>query len=699
MANDKKPFRFSIRSKLLILTLTFLLVPYTAYRSLLELETSLRAGLETSLLEVGNSISAFLSNSENLLRQDISEDERFLFIHELRYPILLDGYGDEWSEFLPWANVYTSENDKKFSFRLMLGRYGKSLYIFLDVKDQKTIYHDPTYLDQLDSDHVTLFFQDENGLSINYFLAPEAPGKFFPFRLNEYWLYEQDIGLADPELRKVFLTNIQAYWQLTDSGYSVELEIPWYMLPYQFGLIAYDIDYPDTEMNSVATFDESNKFTLSRLIQQSEQLNDIIQSLGVTKNRRIWVLDTLGQVVAVDGSLKAELEKPPINLLYEILLPKTYERFTDELSEASRLEGKEIQNALNGKADLRWRSSEDEKAVILSVAVPIKRHHSVIGTVVVEETTNGIQLLKRSALTNLFNKTLIVFSAITILILLFTSYLSFRLRRLSHQANRAIDEHGRVVGEITINESNDELGDLAENYQGILQRLGQYHDYLEGMAGKLSHELRTPITIVQSSLENMAHEVDGEKQTLYMKRAQDAIHQLNQIITRLSEATRLEHSLNDYEFETIDLNQFMENCVSAYRDAFKPLQIDLEINCEQQSIQIAPDLIVQLFDKLLANAVDFHTPGTAIVFAVSEDEQLIIIDVINQGAALPETLRTQLFQSMTSKRSEKNDREPHLGLGLYIARLIAEFHQGSIQADNLPEQSAVRFRISLPKSR
>ena len=54
MSIKNKPLRLSIRVKLLLLSLTFLLVPYIAYRSLLELETSLRLGLETSLLDDGS---------------------------------------------------------------------------------------------------------------------------------------------------------------------------------------------------------------------------------------------------------------------------------------------------------------------------------------------------------------------------------------------------------------------------------------------------------------------------------------------------------------------------------------------------------------------------------------------------------------------------------------------------------------------
>ncbi len=693
----KKSFRFSLRSKLFILSLTFLLVPYVAYRSLVELENSLRFRLEDTLLEVGNSISAFLSDRDELLRHDVSTANDYIFVHDLKYPILLDGYGDEWSELLPWANRYQSDLNSEFSYRLMFGRYNNSLYILIDVNDSTQIYQNPSQSTIKNSDHISLVVQNQDNESKTYELAPEAPGKFFPFILEPYWLQQQDIGLTDPEYRKIYLTNIQAYWQRTEKGYTVELEIPWNIAPKFLGTIVHDATSKQDEPISIASFDQDSTNNLSQLIQQSKELNTIIRSLGVTKNRRVWVLDTIGQVVAVDGTLKAKLKKTPVNLLYEILLPKTYERFNDELSEASRLQGKEIQAALNGTAQSRWRASNDDKAVILSAAVPIVQDGIVKGIVVVEETTNSIQLLKRDALTNLINKTLIVFIAITAMILLFASYLSFRLRKLSQQAEQAIDEHGRVVGEITLKESNDELGELVANYKKILSRLKQYHHYLETMASKLSHELRTPITVVKSSLDNFEQEDNAVKQKEYLERANQGIEQLNHIISRLSEATRLENILNDSELESVDIIKLVSDCVSAYQDAYAPVLIKLKVNSEKSFMKVAPDLIVQMLDKLIQNAVDFHAEGSTIDFILSENDKAFNIDIVNQGPILSEEISSQLFQSMTTQRSNNTNGQPHLGLGLYIVRMIVEFHLGTVQASNLDDQIGVRFSVKLPK--
>ena len=69
-----------------------------------------------------------------------------------------------------------------------------------------------------------------------------------------------------------------------------------------------------------------------------------------------------------------------------------------------------------------------------------------------------------------------------------------------------------------------------------------------------------------------------------------------------------------------------------------------------------------------------------------------VIRIINYGSVLPLEMKAQLFNSMVSFRGKK-DEQPHLGLGLHIAKLIAEFHNAEITADNLPKNEGVVFKI------
>ena len=100
-----------------------------------------------------------------------------------------------------------------------------------------------------------------------------------------------------------------------------------------------------------------------------------------------------------------------------------------------------------------------------------------------------------------------------------------------------------------------------------------------------------------------------------------------------------------------------------------------------------------MLDKLVDNAVDFSQPSDEIRIGLSSRDEELELSVTNPGPPLPDTMRTQLFDSLVSVRGEQDDH--HLGLGLFIARLIAEGHEGRIRADNA--NGGVCFTVTLPR--
>ena len=89
----------------------------------------------------------------------------------------------------------------------------------------------------------------------------------------------------------------------------------------------------------------------------------------------------------------------------------------------------------------------------------------------------------------------------------------------------------------------------------------------------------------------------------------------------------------------------------------------------------------------------------------SDDDQVTVLlrpegefcglAVRNTGSTLPDELTGRLFESLVSVR-EKRGKSPHLGLGLYIVRLVAVAHGGTVSAHNLPGSEGVEFEIRLP---
>jgi signal transduction histidine kinase len=164
----------------------------------------------------------------------------------------------------------------------------------------------------------------------------------------------------------------------------------------------------------------------------------------------------------------------------------------------------------------------------------------------------------------------------------------------------------------------------------------------------------------------------------------------------MTEATRLEESLGDAQRERFDLAAVAAGCVDGYRAAYPGHAFELALPSGPLPVDGAPELIAQLLDKLIANAVEFGIPGTPVIVALERDGDNVILRVENEGAPLPAGMHERLFDSMVSVRGEQKSEEPHLGLGLYIVRLIAGFHRGHVSAADRERGDGVVVSVSLP---
>jgi signal transduction histidine kinase len=211
--------------------------------------------------------------------------------------------------------------------------------------------------------------------------------------------------------------------------------------------------------------------------------------------------------------------------------------------------------------------------------------------------------------------------------------------------------------------ARDEIGDLSRSFSTVLQRLAQYNDYLEQLAGRLTHELRTPIAVVRSSLDNLRLAQAPRDPGVYLARADEGLDRLETILTRMAEATRLEQIVRAGERERFDARIVLSGCVEGYASAYPARRFALAMPDEPVPLHGAPDLFAQMLDKLAANAADFATFDTPIEVGLERAGEEAVLRFGNTGPLLPDDMKDRLFESMVSLRRERASGEPHLGLG------------------------------------
>ena len=146
------------------------------------------------------------------------------------------------------------------------------------------------------------------------------------------------------------------------------------------------------------------------------------------------------------------------------------------------------------------------------------------------------------------------------------------------------------------------------------------------------------------------------------------------------------------EPESFDLKTVLESTVAAYRDVYAERQFVFDTGLVAADVRGSPELIIQMLDKLVDNAVEFSAQGDEVAIGLAARENSLRLSVSNPGPPLPERMRYQVFDSMVSMWPGKDNE--HLGLGLYVAKLIAEGHGGRIDAKNT--EDGVSVFVTLP---
>lgn len=714
---------FGIRFKLVFLSSFLLVIPWLGYQYILEMEDYLRRGQEQTVLGTAQALATALNERQELFDEGSysparrSED---LYVYPIYSPLSLDdGSLVDWGEYQQYEVGYDArdylntslnrgqsyDNEGSLSFRNMVGEYNGSLYAYFKVRDDNIVYRSRESLSVYRSDFLLVSMLSREGNELNrYVIAPYEPEFVYPYRVGE--------DFSDP----VYEERISGQWYETEAGYEVELRIPMEMLGSRLGFAIFDVDDPESRYahSAVATSDIDDQERLGSLRLPTPEIDRIVAGMG-HNNSRIQVVDRTGRVLlsvgeiqtasglqlspsAVNGEVNKYwlfVQEKILNPLYYQILTQPRSNFIDDLYSGVSRDGAHIDSALQGVPMTQYRTLPDAETRLLEAAHPILAEGSVIGAVVVDQNMNRIRTFRNEALESLFNTMLAVMLLVALGLFFFASRISSRIRHLRNQAEAIIDDSGRMQNTIIASSNSDEIGDLSRSFSSIVERLTQYTSYLENMSSRLSHELRTPVTVVRSSLENLEMN-SAEDSSIYLDRAAEGISRLNLILTNMSEATRLEQMLQTSEKERIDLVEVLYGCVEGYKLAYPQARFERDLPAQPIYIDGVPEYIAQLLDKLVANAVEFSYAEQPISVYCRALRDHAIVKVANAGPYLPEEMKDRLFDSMISVRPQEKQKEPHLGMGLRIARLITEFHGGQIRANDRSDRQGVEITVVIP---
>ena len=220
------------------------------------------------------------------------------------------------------------------------------------------------------------------------------------------------------------------------------------------------------------------------------------------------------------------------------------------------------------------------------------------------------------------------------------------------------------------------------------------------LIGNISHEFRTPLAGIKAMTDTLRDGAVDEKETAmdFLARIDDEVERLTQIVSELSELSRIETGTVELRLEPLNLNLLIEDIITQLFPQIErqQLRINKKLISDLPSIEADKTRIRQTIINLIHNAIKFTEPGGEITITTRKDENLVTVDISDTGIGISKNDLPHVFE-----RFYKVDRARTgggTGMGLAIAKHVIEAHGGSIKVQS-EEGKGSTFSFSLPLKR
>lgn len=314
---------------------------------------------------------------------------------------------------------------------------------------------------------------------------------------------------------------------------------------------------------------------------------------------------------------------------------------------------------------------------IMYIAAPIRNGKQIIGSLTVAKPNRTVLPFIERAQTKIIRWGALLFVLSIAIGVLFTWRFTRKINQLREYAIRV------AKGEKTIapGSSNDELAELASAMQTMRNELDG-KQYLQDSIANLTHELKSPITAIQASLELMSPNMPPHEQARFLERIKAQSIRVQHVIENMLGLASLEHQQQLQHATEIHLNALIDAQIQHIQDKAAQLNISFKFP-ETLPMVMKGDafLLGQAIYNLLENALDFSPTYSVITVQLLDFQTYRQISVRDTGVGIPDYAIDKVFDKFYSlPRPSTNQKST--GLGLNFVHEVAKLHGGSITLQN-----------------
>ncbi len=286
-------------------------------------------------------------------------------------------------------------------------------------------------------------------------------------------------------------------------------------------------------------------------------------------------------------------------------------------------------------------------------------------------------------------------------------YLSRRVRAFLSPLNRAIRDYS--LGEadtLPDYKGPKEILEIAESFNQMEDRLQKSESERKRMEADrrqlladISHDLKTPITVIAGYAEALRDQVVPEDQKgYYLDTIVQKTRTVGELLTAFHDFEKLEHPEMRAKTEPVDLSEFTREYLAGRYQELGLGHFTLEAEIPEEPIYCALDqsLFTRVLDNLINNAMCYNPPGTRILAELQVQEGEAVLSIADDGRGIPEELKDRIFDPFVTGDDSRSQGHGS-GLGLAIVNKIVGMHGGRVSLEEEPPQGfRTEFCIRLP---
>ena len=241
----------------------------------------------------------------------------------------------------------------------------------------------------------------------------------------------------------------------------------------------------------------------------------------------------------------------------------------------------------------------------------------------------------------------------------------------------------------------DEIGDLANDFNNMAERLEAGINSQKRLFHDISHELRSPLARMQVGIELLQMKVPDSEKSL-VERLEKDVTRMNVLIEEVLQFSKLENKQISGPVEEVELGKALENVCSdaefESKNKHKGVRLEIKQDCLIKG-NIA--LIERAFENIIRNGLRFTPENTFVEVSLERINNNAVIKIGDHGPGVPEDQIERIFAPFYCIKSDRNPQNGGIGLGLSIALKAIQVHNGNIKISNKKE-GGLLVTITLP---